>query len=372
MNIPKYKTNGRRLLFLFATVAILVIVTVIYLNQPKFGRAICGERLAKIEKSPNYKDGKFRNIELTPHLTSDKSMVRAMFDYVFGKNDYVRSDKALPCIKTELSSLDKKSDLIVWFGHSSYFIQCSGKQILIDPVFGYASPVSFFNKPFKGTDIYQASDMPDIDYLIITHDHWDHLDYETVVEIRNRVNKVVCLLGVGDYFEYWGYTPQQIIEMDWNEQHSDDNNFTFHCLPTRHFSGRSFRSCTTLWAGYMIETPSQTIYVSGDGGYGKHFTDIAHKFPQIDVAIIENGQYNEDWLHLHLTPKEMRKVVEILQPKKIFAGHNSKYALSRHPWSEPLDEAATIPGVTLPLIGEAVHLQDSATNTNRWWMPIND
>ncbi|MEG1717416.1 MAG: MBL fold metallo-hydrolase [Bacteroidales bacterium] len=362
------KNKGIKLLsIIVAIVAILTTAVIIYLNQPKFGRSVRGERLERVQQSPNYRDGKFQNLEPTPHLTSEKSMVRAMFDYLFGKNDNVRPYATLPCVKTDLRALDTEQELLLWFGHSSYLILSAGERILIDPVFEDASPVSFFNKPFEGTDIYQADDMPDIDYLIITHDHWDHLDYETVSKLQDRVKTVICPLGVGEQFDYWGYKPEQIVEMDWSERYSADSNFTIHCLPTRHFSGRVSNSCLTLWAGYMVVTPSQTIYVSGDGGYGTHFAAIAHQFPDIDVAIVENGQYNDDWQHLHLMPEEMVRVVEQLHPKRVFTGHNGKYALSRHAWDEPLNGALKIPSASTPMIGEVVCLQDSIISRNSWW-----
>ena len=124
---------------------------------------------------------------------------------------------------------------MVWFGHSSYFIQVDGKCILVDPVFCVASLVSFVNKPFKGADAYKPADMPEIDYLVISHDHWDHLDYETVMQLKNRVGKVVCPLGVGEHFEYWGFDKSSLVELDWFEDTVLDKGFLLHCLPARPF-----------------------------------------------------------------------------------------------------------------------------------------
>src|SRR5699024_5550636 len=120
------------------------------------------------------------------------------------------------------------------FGHSSYLIQTGGKRILVDPVFCMASPVSFVNKPFKGTELYTPDDMPDIDYLVISHDHWDHLDYNTVKKLQNRIGTVICPLGVGEHFEYWGFDKERIIELDWNENARLAPGFVMHCLPARH------------------------------------------------------------------------------------------------------------------------------------------
>lgn len=353
-------------------IVLLTLSVVGFMNTKKFGRSVRGERLARVEKSPNYRDGAFQNQEPTPQLTSDKSRVRSMIDFLFNKPEGTRPEEEIKVIKTDLKSLTTTQDLVVWFGHSSYFIQNSGKRILIDPVFAEAAPLSFLNSPFKGTDIYCADDMPDIDYLIITHDHWDHLDYKTVRDLRERVSKVICPLGVGENLEYWGFSDKQIVELDWNENSNLSDGFRIHCLPSRHFSGRTFKRNQTLWASYMIETPNKNIYLSGDGGYGTHFRKIAAQFPKIDIAIMENGQYNENWKYIHLMPDDLKSAIKELQPELVFAGHNGKFALARHTWQEPLNNAIEFTSdsinIIMPTIGEVVNLTDTATRpTDRWW-----
>ena len=352
-------------------IAIIVAITS-YMNHPKFGRLPQGERLERIKKSPNYRDGAFQNLHTTPQLTSDKSRIRTMIDFLFEKRERNRPEEALPAIKSDLKSLKAGENLLVWFGHSSYLLQDGDKRILIDPVFEDASPVSFFNKSFKGTDIFKAEDMPDIDYLVITHDHWDHLDYATVTKLKNRVGKVICPLGVGEHFERWGFNKNSLIEMDWNEQASLVDGYTIYCLPTRHFSGRTFKSNQTLWASFMIKTPSQTIYIGGDGGYDTHYAEINKRFPHIDLALLENGQYNKDWRYIHLLPEDLKKAIKDLKPLKVFAGHNSKYTLAKHPWDEPLKNAYTLVekdsvNLLMPIIGEIVHLNDTIQPIKKWW-----
>ena len=178
-------------------VAVAVIAGFVFVNQPSFGRAPQGERLERIKKSPHYKDGEFRNLHSTVMMTSQKGRLGAFWGFLFKKETDLRPETEIPVIKTDLSKISKDENVLVWFGHSSYFIQVDGKRILVDPVFCVASPVSFVNKPFKGADAYKPADMPEIDYLVISHDHWDHLDYETVMQLKNRVDKVVCPLGVG-------------------------------------------------------------------------------------------------------------------------------------------------------------------------------
>jgi L-ascorbate metabolism protein UlaG (beta-lactamase superfamily) len=337
-----------------------------------------GERLDRVRQSPNYRDGKFQNLEPTQQLTNDKPMIALFFKMLFGKRlDNAKPREALPTVKTDLKSLDRAENVFVWFGHSSCFIQIDGKRFLIDPVFHSASPFSFTNKPFKGTDIYTASDLPDIDYLLISHDHWDHLEYRTVLTLKDKATKIVTGLGVGEHFEYWGFEPSHIIELDWNDSIAIADGFTLHCLPARHFAGRFLRRNPSLWVGFLLQTPSKTVYISGDGGYGKHFAEIARRFPSIDFAVLENGQYSQNWQYIHTQPDLLPETVRDLQPKRFVTVHNSKYSLSdQHRWYEPLARIAAVaerdslPLLT-PKIGEKVDLDDAGQRFERWWEKVN-
>lgn len=359
---------------LYILVALIVVfggAIAYFMHLPRFGRLPKGDRLARIERSANYRNGKFSNLESTLQFTSHKNKAGVMFDFLFEKRENNRPQQPLDVVKSDLMAIDIDNDILVWFGHSSFLLQSGGRRILVDPVFGAASPISFINKPFLGTNIYDASDIPAIDYLVITHDHWDHLDYETVLALKNRVERVVCPLGVGEHLESWGYSEQQIVELDWDEKSHLATDVNVFCLPARHFSGRSFTSNQTLWASFMFEIGSKTIYISGDGGYGAHFARIAKQFPKIDLAIIENGQYNDNWRFIHLMPNDLKKVIQDLKPQKIFTSHHGKYALSKHTWYEPLNNAAALAQDSLPIvmprIGEVVFLGDSVGAINRWW-----
>ena len=164
-----------------------------------------------------------------------------------------------------------------------------------------ASPVSFVNKPFKGTELYTPDDMPDIDYLVISHDHWDHLDYNTVEKIKRPDWSSDLSVGVATFDI--GIDKSSLIELDWNEDANLAPGFMIHCLPARHFSGRGLTANQSLWASFLLETPSQKIYIGGDGGYDTHYAEIGNRFPDIDLAILENGQYNEEWSLIHLMPQ---------------------------------------------------------------------
>lgn len=336
---------------------VLVIAGVVFVNQPGFGRLPRGERLERIKRSPHYQQGEFRNLSPTLLTTSDKGRFRIMWDFLFSSKEGVYPDRTVAAVKTDLKKLNPEEDLMVWFGHSSYLLQLAGKRFLVDPVFCMASPVSFVNKPFPGTDIYKPKDMPHIDYLIITHDHWDHLDYRTVKQLKDRVGRVICPLGVGEHFEYWGYEPERLIELDWQESVSLDTNSSVHCLPARHFSGRGLKSNRTLWASFLIETAERKVYIGGDGGYDTHFAEIGRRFPGITLAILENGQYNENWRYIHTMPLYLGKIAKELNAAGVITVHHSKYALSHHPWDEPLKnelKAAQTDSLNLivPVIGE--------------------
>ncbi|MDU1892770.1 MAG: MBL fold metallo-hydrolase [Dysgonomonas sp.] len=357
---------------LLSIIAIIVVAVLIFINQPSFGRTPRGERMERIKNSPNYRDGKFQNLSETQQITSDKGFIGSMFDFLFRKIDSLRPEEDIPAIKTNLNNFNPDEDLLVWFGHSSYLLQVDRKRILVDPVFYKASPVSFVNTAFKGTNIYSPKDIPNIDYLIISHDHWDHLDYETVMELKPRIKKVICGIGVGEHFEYWGFKKDQIIELDWNEDSILNDGFFVYCLPARHFSGRGLSPNQSLWASYLIKTPSKNIYIGGDSGYDTHYAEIGKRFPDIDLAILENGQYDVDWKYIHLLPSDLVQAAKDLNAKKLLTVHNSKYALGKHAWNEPLVKISEVADkdslhLITPMIGEIANLNDSTQVFKKWW-----
>jgi L-ascorbate metabolism protein UlaG (beta-lactamase superfamily) len=253
----------------------------------------------------------------------------------------------------------------------------NGKRFLVDPVFsGSASPISFTTKSFPGTDLYQAEDFPEIDYLLISHDHYDHLDYKTILELKPKIKQVICGLGVGSHFEYWGFEPNLINEKDWNEQIDLGSGLALHTATARHFSGRSFTRNNTLWMSYLLDAGDFKVYIGGDSGYDAHFEAIGEKFGGVDLAILDNGQYNLGWKEIHMLPEEVLKASKDLGAKRLFPVHSSKFVLANHPWDEPLikvtefnEENFVCPLVT-PIIGELVYLKDSTQRFNPWWKEI--
>lgn len=370
---------GKRLLTIFLYLLVVVLCLALgacaVFNQPRFGKLPQGDRLARIQKSPNYKNGEFQNLIPTPQFSKDVGLVSVIWSGFFEKNERLVPDAPIPAIKTDLKALNLQKDMVVWLGHSSWFVQLGGKRILIDPVFSdHAGPFSFINKAFDGTSIYTAEDMPEIDCLLISHDHWDHLDYYTVTALRSKVKQVVCPLGVGAYFEYWDYPKDKINEGDWYDKVALGKGITVHVLPARHYSGRLLAKNKTLWAGFALETPNRSIFFSGDSGYGPHFSKIGKAFHGFDLALLDCGQYDPRWAYIHMTPEEAAQAAGDLGARAVIPVHVGRFAIANHPWDEPfkrLTKASQGKSYRLltPRIGELVALEAEGESSrfSRWW-----
>ena len=324
------------LLVILGVILLFVGAGLAVLSHPAFGlwRHVSKER---IQASPNYRDGMFQNQVPTPQFTGDSASTRGtLWRFLTNKDTLRVPQQPIPAVKTALKNLPTDSDWLVWFGHSSYLFCLNGKRYLVDPLLKPEWPSSMMLKAFEGTDIYRPNDLPAIDVLIITHEHWDHMEYATLRDIRDRVRQVICPLGIADYLRYWGYKDEQITEMDWYESLSGEDGLTITCLPSRHFSNRLLgKRNQTLWASFMVEAGGRKVYIGGDGGYDKRFKEIHERFGSVDLALLENGQYNANWKYIHTTPEDLEKVILDLQAKQVFTVHHDKFALSVHPWYEP-------------------------------------
>lgn len=355
---------------------LLIVLTFLYVRQERFGRKASGERLQRIRESPHFKKGKFQNLSHTPSLTEGYNLPGVILEFMFKRNANRNPQSMIPSLKTDLLSIPLDRDVLVWFGHSSYYIQLDGKHMLVDPVFsGNASPLANSNKAFPGSDVYAPSDIPALDYLFITHDHYDHLDHETVLQLRTKVKKVICGLGVGAHLEHWGYAASMIIEKDWDETIELEEGFTVHTTPARHFSGRGFIRNTTLWSSYVLQTPSMKLFLGGDSGYDSHFKKIGDTYGPFDLAILENGQYDIKWKYIHALPEEVLQAASELKAKRVLPVHSGKFAMANHAWDEPLkkvtelNKSMNIPLLT-PMIGEVINLKDNNQQFRQWWADL--
>ncbi|MDB5274830.1 MAG: fold metallo-hydrolase [Chitinophagaceae bacterium] len=352
-------------------IALLVLGIFLFMQQAVFGVNPEGRRQARIEKSSHYKDGAFQNLSPTEVTAKNASMVKMMGSFL-NKPKTTEPQKTLPSVQTNLNTLADDKPSIVWFGHSSYLIKSKGKTVLVDPVFsGHASPVSFFAKAFKGTNGYGVKDMPAIDVLVITHDHYDHLDYETILTLAPKVKKIYTSLGVGAHLEHWGIPADKIVEFDWWETQKVSDSITLTATPARHFSGRSFTRGKTLWSSFVLNIDGYNIFIGGDSGYDTHFKTIGDKYGPFDIALLEAGQYGVNWPYIHMLPEETVMAAKDLQAKILQPVHWGKFALALHDWNEPIQRVVESAHknnvkITTPLIGEAVVL-DSIYPNKEWW-----
>ena len=355
--------------------AVLVLGTCAFLNRMEFGRNPQGNHYEILKKSPRFIEGEFRNPVPTPLFTDDSTVFSVIVKSIFTPKERLVPDMAVPSVKTDLFSLDPEKDLVIWLGHSSYYVQLAGKRILVDPVFSpYASPFFLFNRAFDGTNVYRAEDIPAIDYLLITHDHWDHLDYPTVMALEPKVKKVVCGLGVGSHFANWGYAASKVLEADWFTGLKNHDGLDIHILPARHFSGRGVVRNRTLWVSFVLQSEKRRIFLSGDTGYGLHLTQIGKLFDGFDLAILENGQYDKRWAFIHMMPEETAKAAVELGAKSVLPAHSGKFAISNHAWDEPFTRLAKASRgkpyrLLTPVIGESVDLDDEKQTFSHWWEP---
>lgn len=346
----------------------------LFVHRPEFGRAPSGERLVRMQASPHYKNGQFQCLEPVENIMEgDENRFTAMWKFLFGDKLELSPQQTMLSRKTDLKALDVSENVIVWMGHSTFYLQLGGRRILIDPVFSsYASPLFFINKAFPGSNVYTAADMPDIDVLVVSHDHWDHLDYPTIISLKSKIQKIVCPLGVGEYFEQWGFALEQLHEEDWFTEVKLADDFSVHVLPSQHFSGRFLQPNSTEWASFAFVTPKHRVFFSGDGGYGAHFKEIGRSFGGFDLAIMENGQYDAHWHRIHLSPKETAQAAEDVGAKLVIPAHSGKFALARHAWDAPyrafVDESRNKHyEIITPEIGELAYIGAAGQNFDHWW-----
>ena len=363
-------------MLLLIIIAVSALAVYLFMRGAQFGKVPAGTRLQAIKQSPNYMDGQFHNLNLTPQLTDGATMFSVMKSFFFGDKKRRRPATVLPSQKTNLHTLDAGSNVLVWFGHSSYFMQADGKKILVDPVFsGNASPIKGTTKSFEGSDVYTADDMPVIDILFLTHDHWDHLDYPTLLKLKPKVKKIITTLGVGAHLEYWGYDPSIIMEGGWGSELIPAEGFRVNVTAARHFSGRGFKRNGSLWASFVFTTPGMKIYLGGDSGYDTHFAETGAKYGPFDLVILEDGQYNKSWKYIHMLPEEVVQAAIDLNAHMLLPVHWGKFSLSLHDWDEPIKRVVAESkqrGVQLlhPMIGQVLDLNQPGVQ-EEWWVNLD-
>ena len=331
---------------------------------------------ARLAKSPQFvaQDCRFQNPpnpDAKPHRSTWDIWSRFLFE---DKQGTVPVDP-IPVRTMDaaaLAALDADSNHIIRLGHSSHLLKLRGKWWLIDPVFGpRASPVSWAGPKRFHQPPVALQDVPPIEALVLSHDHYDHLDVPTIEALKDRVQKYLVPLGVGARLREWGIPAEKIQEFDWwQEQQWGDVVVT--AAPAQHFSGRTLWDRNrTLWASWMLRSGNERIFYSGDSGYFGGFKEIGARLGPIDIALMENGAYDSYWPTVHMSPEETVQAFQDLGARTLYLVHNSTFDLAFHGWREPLERVAALAqqrGISLatPEIGEVLTLGKPREN-RKWW-----
>jgi L-ascorbate metabolism protein UlaG (beta-lactamase superfamily) len=259
---------------------------------------------------------------------------------------------------------------LIWFGHSSFLLNMEGTVILVDPVFGNASPFKFFGNRYM-PPVSTVEQLPQIDVVLISHDHYDHLEADTVRYFADKDTNFVVPLGLGAHLSAWGIETRRIVERDWWES-VEHGAVTFTATPSQHYSGRrGFGGNQSLWASWVMQSGRHSVYFSGDSGYAPHFNEIGDRFGPFDIAFIETGQYNEAWRMIHMLPEDGVMAFRDLNAQRYFPVHWGMFTLALHSWFEPIETISRLAEqedfpLVAPVIGQLVDVS-SDTHFPRWW-----
>lgn len=281
---------------------------------------------------------------------------------------------ALPVLKPDFHAADGLR--VTWFGHSSVLLRYNNTNILIDPIFSQRCfPLQWMGpKRFSHPGI-QPDDLPEIQLLLITHDHHDHLDPGTILAVDHKVQHYIVPLGVEKHLIRWGISPRKIHCLAWWEQLSL-HHIVIACTPTRHFSGRRMLDQNrTQWCSYVLKIGRKSVFISGDGGYGAHFAEIHKRYSDMDFGIMECGQYNRRWHFGHLYPDESVQAAIELGVKCVLPVHWGVFVLSDHGWDDSPERfvrAANKHGLSVatPRLCETFSPDDISSVQTRWWRDI--
>ncbi len=371
------KTLRKMLISILTILAGITLLYFLFTNYyPSFGGSISKEQQTIYKNSKQYRNGKFHNSKAVPKDLTFSETLKLAYTFFTTKVPNARPKKNLDVKKTDSISIANYSGntRMIWFGHSSFLLQMQGKNILLDPMFSkVAAPHPLlggnrFNKEFP----LAIEKLPQIDAVLFSHDHYDHLDYETILELKNKTNHFFVPLGVGTHLEAWGVNTSKITELDW-WQETQFEDLTFVCTPAQHFSGRKLNNRqSTLWSSWVLQSAQDNIYFSGDSGYASHFKEIGNKYGPFDLALMECGQYNQMWSDIHMMPEETALAGIDVKAKKILPIHWAGFKLALHEWTDPINrvqakaKSLNLPVIT-PQIGEEILVKNTENTYKNWW-----
>ena len=377
-NFETYKKKIIRMLYIvLSLIALLIIIGAFFINlSPQFGGEATKQQQEVFSKSKHYKDGKFVNNDGVKMEMSFKDTFKAM-GTMFNSDSNSKPNKNIAVQKIDsitIADYNSKTRFI-WFGHSTFLLQIKGKNVLIDPMFGNVpapNPLLGSNR-FSNELPIEIEKLPHIDAVLITHDHYDHLDYESIQKLKDKVNMFYTPLGVGIHLLKWGIEKERIIELDWWQEIKYDE-LTIRCTPAQHFSGRGLADREkTLWCSWIIQSDDENLFFSGDSGYAPHFKEIGDKYGPFDFAFMECGQYNDLWPLVHMFPEETAQAGLDIKAKRMMPIHWGAFKLAPHSWTDPVERLSKKAkelkiDLVIPKIGEFIEIElNDSEEIYPWW-----
>ena len=370
----KWRIIKKILKYLLILIVVLAAVIILFINlSPTFGSNPSKEQKEIYETFDNYADGRFI-FQPSEEVEAGVERISAIPDSESAAGERRPPDQ-LPVAEIDWDKISGEEDSLTWLGHSAFILSIDNKKILIDPMLGpTASPVSFTG-PTRYTEdlLYLIDEMPPIDAVFITHDHYDHLDYESIKRLKSKVAHFIVPHGVGNHLVGWGVAEEDVTEINWWDE-MEFEGLDVALTPAKHFSGRGIlNQGSTLWGGWVILGEQKRFYISGDGGYDAHFKEIGAQYGPFDIALIEGAQYDERWPESHMIPEESVQASIDLQAGQMMLTHWGGFTLARHSWTEPIEraiQAAEKQEVDLiaPQIGETVPMSvKSSDPIVEWW-----
>ena len=366
---------------LFSILGLLLLVFLvgfIFIKTSKeFGGKANEEQLSFYATLANYSEGSFRNLDNVEMRSMGFWEIVKMIPKFFRDSPGRIPEHELPMQKLDSTALTQVADtsmFVNWFGHSAILLQMHGKKIMIDPMLGPtpAPHPKLGKNRFRPGLPLQAEQLPALDIVLYSHDHYDHLDYGTVEKIKDKTARFLVPLGLANHLILWGVDPKKITEFQWGDSLQIDG-YTFVCTPAQHFSGRGIGDRgATLWCSWVVKHEGTNIYFSGDSGYGRHFKEIGQEHGPFDFAMLECGQYNEKWKEIHMMPEETALAAKDLGTATFMPIHWGAFTLAFHEWNDPAIRVAAEAerldlNLITPIIGETIDLT-LVPALNRWWM----
>jgi len=345
----------------------------VIMNLKQFGGKLSPELINRYASSRNWVNGRFMNLEETGMNIRIWNVPGLIYKQLTSKNRRPEQPlEVLPFDEQAFNGGDGKAKF-VWYGHSAVLIKMNGKNIFIDPMMGdnASPPAPVRTRRFSEHTLSTLDDLPEIDLLLLTHDHYDHLDHASILKLMPKTKQYFVALGVKRHLTAWGIDAASITEFDWwDSKGLGDIEITF--TPSRHFSGRGLRDRNrSLWGGWALKSSAGKIFFSGDGGYGGHFSEIGDRLGPFDLAFMECGQYNELWRQIHMMPEESVMAAKDVKALRAVPVHWGAFTLALHDWKEPAARFAaealnTGMEACFPRLGAVNGPGDASGDT--WWM----